>query len=267
MECLYILLPDDFAFRCIRRQSSQTHGDDTAVQIGNIQRITPEIEYEPIGIGSNAVVLLVIETDLLNHIAFHVASRVQREPTPAHFRSAVLSTFPISDDMVGVVSINKDTITIEEVGTRALQFGCDVGDHVVVAKHVVGMDEADDIASSHANTFVDRLIHPMIWLRDIFDSDCFRRISDYFFYHLLTTIGRCTIHNDILDIMIILRQYAMYSIDNGGGTVVTCGDDGDFHTMKTLIVLRRYIFIMESLLNCAYPNLLCWIALIYSIRL
>ena len=204
MECLYILLPDDFAFRCIRRQSSQTHGDDTAVQIGNIQRITPEIENEPIGIGSNAVVLLVIETDLLNHIAFHVASRVQREPAPAHFRSAVFPTFPVSDDMVGVVGIYKDAVAIEEVGTRALQFGSDVGDHVVIAKHVVGMDEADDIASSHSNTLIDSLIHPMVWFRDIFDSNILRCLGNAIFNHSLCAICGVAIHYDILDIGIVL---------------------------------------------------------------
>ena len=122
------------------------------------------------------------------------------------------------------------------------------------------MTKSYHITSRHPNTLVDSLIHTMVWLRD--KLHLILMTCDSLTDNLSRLVLRNTIHDDIFDVRIILRQHTLHCTANRLLTVVTTSYDRNFHYCCPLFIVFNfaaisYIFFvkLESNLSLSLGSL------------
>ena len=213
-----VLIPHLLALRRIRAHATHTHSRNKLRKISHLQMTVIQIVHQEIGIRGN-LVALVIETTTHHHLTLDVASRMQRQPTASHLPASILATNPFSHHLLRVLLVHVDTIGIEEVAIRLLHLLHHMRHRILGKDEVVRMAKSDDIACRHPNALVDSLIHAMVRLRDKLHLVLMPsyRLTDYFH----GTVFRYPVHDDILNVRIILRQHTLYTTTNRLLTVVT----------------------------------------------
>ena len=221
-----ILLPHLLPSSGVRTQSAHAHSHDIFMQIGDAQLAAKQIAEEEVRVGGY-LIALVIQSLTLYGAALDVASGVQRQPSMAHFPQTIVTANPVAHHLVRVLRINKQSVTIQKIGMSLLKPLHYIGYCLRRIQKIIRMHQADDVTCSSPDSLVDSLIHTMVWLRD--KLHLILMTSDSLTDNLSRLVLRSTIHDDIFDIGIILRQHTLHCTANCLLTVVTTSYNRNFH--------------------------------------
>lgn len=210
-----ILLPHLLPSSRVGAQSAHAHPHDIFMQISDAQLAAKQIAEEEVRVGGY-LIALVIQPLTLNGTALDVASGVQRQPAMTNLPQAVAAPYPVAHHLISILRIHKQAITIQEVSVRVLKPLNDMRDRLVREQEVIRMYQTNHITRSSTNTLVDSFIHTMVRLRDDFRDFVLILIDN-----IQRIVLRSTIHHDILNIRIVLRQNTFYTTTNRLFTVVT----------------------------------------------
>ena len=115
----------------------------------------------------------------------------------------------------------------------------------MVYQRVVAMYQSYHISSSTAHAFVQGFVHSMVGFAE--KSRFAGMSSDELGLSLCSlmlqqlpnifhrTICRGTIHNQVLDVRIVLLEHAMNGFANRSLSVIACSNDGDLHKKRLVV--------------------------------
>ena len=167
-----------------------------------------QIVHQQVGVCSN-LIALIIETMLHHHVAPDITGRMQGQPTASHFPSGIPAADPFPHHLTGIPLIHEDTVSIKEITPRLLHLLHHVRHRVPGIHEVIRMTKTNHVSRRHPDSLVDSLIHTVVRLGNKLHPVLMS--GDGLLDYLNGAVRRNTVHNDILDVGIILRQHTLYT--------------------------------------------------------
>ena len=116
-------------------------------------------------------------------------------------------------------TVNIMYIAVDRVGFRIGKFGGKRGHDVVGREKVIGVEYADDIARSHCDSLVHRIIDAAVGLADVAQTPSVKRFK--FADYLHRVVRRPAVDYDMLDLCVSLPEHRLHGVTHRRPTIVS----------------------------------------------